>query len=204
MKQWIKGIAVALALAFGAPAWAASGVHRHDGFFLRLEPGFAYLSSSGDGAFDGVPAELTFKGGAGHFGVAVGGAVKENLILAGHLFGTNATDPELDVEGVGDFDTDDVDFALVGIGPQLTWYVMPANVYLSGTLALTRLTIDGDFADDESDWGIGGRFAIGKEWWVSHNWGLGVAGHVALSTNEWNDDDVTTWTTGVTFSATFN
>ena len=46
--------------------------------------------------------------------------------------------------------------------------------------------------------------AIGKEWWVGDEWGLGLNGQFALSSNE---DEGETWTTtwvGIAFSATFN
>jgi hypothetical protein len=47
---------------------------------------------------------------------------------------------------------------------------------------------------------------VGKEWWVSANWGLGVAGIVHLasmkSTNE--DSRVTAETLSLVLSATYN
>ncbi len=34
--------------------------------------------------------------------------------------------------------------------------------------------------ESSSAWGLTGRFSVGKEWWVSSNWGLGLAGELLL------------------------
>jgi hypothetical protein len=199
----VKAVLAAAAIAAGAtPAVSlANGVHTHDGFFLRLEPGFGYQkASASEGGND-----ASFSGAAGHLSVSIGGAPKENLIIAGNLFSTAAVDPKAEVNGV-ERDTEDLTVGLAGIGPQLTWYFMPANVYVSGTLAMTRLTVDNDGEEGETEAGIGGRLAIGKEWWVSNQWGLGVAGYGLFSSNEDKDGGPRwrTWSAGVTFSATYN
>lgn len=62
----------------------------------------------------------------------------------------------------------------------------------------------------ETDNGIGINLAIGKEWWVSDNWGLGVAAQLSstvlpdknLRTGE--ELNLTTHSVGILFSATFN
>ena len=59
-------------------------------------------------------------------------------------------------------------------------------------------------------YGIGINLAIGKEWWVSDNWGLGVAAQLSstvlpdknLRTGE--ELNLTTHSVGILFSATFN
>ena len=61
-----------------------STAHRHLGFFFRADLGVGYLSSSAhasDGPFPPV------SGVFGPLGLAVGGAVAENWILAGELWG---------------------------------------------------------------------------------------------------------------------
>jgi hypothetical protein len=98
--------------------------------------------------------------------------------------------------------------ALFGIGPDFTYYWTPSNVYFTGTLALTRLTVTANGRDSNSEYGIGGRVGFGKEWWVSDHWGLGIAGHLSFSTNKdtgsSNPPTLSTWALGATFSATYN
>jgi hypothetical protein len=56
--------------------------------------------------------------------------------------------------------------------------------------------------------GFGARLSAGKEWWLGHSqWGIGVAGHLMLSTNKDSGDHAPTWNTtgaGIDFSATWN
>jgi len=79
---------------------------------------------------------------------------------------------------------------------------MPANIYLSPTVGLGRLSID----NDHTDIGLVTDLTIGKEWWVGSQWGLGVAGAVGF--HSISDGDVDgSWeavTFAVRFSATTN
>jgi hypothetical protein len=58
--------------------------------------------------------------------------------------------------------------------------------------------------------GVGASFMAGKEWWVSHDWGLGVAGQFRVA---WmkakaefagSDDTMTATAFAILFSATYN
>ena len=87
---------------------------------------------------------------------------------------------------------------------------MPANVYLTGSIALAIGTLESYGQKIESETGYGINVAIGKEWWVSDNWGLGVAGqlfHTVLSDEDLITGelyDLKTTSFGILFSATFN
>src|SRR5665811_847103 len=67
--------------------------------------------------------------------------------------------------------------AMQGIGPGIAYYFGPINLYLSGTLALSRFwTYDGNGSRlDTSKIGLSFELQVGKEWWVSRDWGLGIA-----------------------------
>jgi hypothetical protein len=84
---------------------------------------------------------------------------------------------------------------------------MPINLYLSGSLGFGRLEIDIDgFGSGDTDTGPVFEAVVGKEWWVSRNWALGVAGVLGIHSI---DDDLVreNWTGSnleVRFSATFN
>jgi hypothetical protein len=59
------------------------------------------------------------------------------------------------------------------MGGGVTYYIVPANVYLSGSLGLGWLSATENV---ESDVGFGLDITLGKEWWVGGSWGLGLAG----------------------------
>jgi hypothetical protein len=202
MRQVLKAVLAVAALAVGATAWAQDGAQQHEGFFIRPELGIGYVNSSASQR----GSDVAVYGGASDFSLAVGGALKENLILAGHLYTTAASDPDMELNGFK-VSTRDTTSGLVGIGPQLTYYFMPLNLYVSGTLAITRLVTKTNGVEGKTDVGLGARFAAGKEWWVSDNWGLGVAAHLGLSSNKDQGPDaprIGTWTSGIAFSATYN
>ncbi|HKC61835.1 MAG TPA: hypothetical protein VKB92_17230 [Myxococcales bacterium] len=169
---------------------------RHFGFYIRPDLGFGYMSMAGPGG--------TVYGLSGLGGIAIGGAIRENSILAVHFIDSVAQDPSVSGSGFSGTATGS-SLTMFGIGPQYTYYFMPANVYLSTTLALTRLHVSDPAGDFNSDWGLGTRVAVGKEWWVSDHWGLGLAGHFSLSSNQNGAGDaLTTWALGVVFSTTYN
>jgi len=173
---------------------------RHFGFYIRPDLGFGYLTSTGPG--------VTISGLAGLTGIAIGGAIRENSILAVHIIGAAVQNPGMSSGGLS-ATANDTTVTLWGIGPQYTHYFMPSDLYLSTTLALTRLHSSNGNNSGDSDWGVGTRIAVGKEWWVSDHWGLGVAGHISFSSNQdpvagGSSNRWTSWTFGATFSATYN
>jgi hypothetical protein len=179
---------------------------RHVGLFIRPDLGFGYQSSSESAG----GATATISGFSAIAAVSVGGAVSENLILAAHVFDAVAINPDVSVSGMGSTSTTDTTVSFLGMGPELTYYFMPANIYVSGTLALTRLSVSSHGNTANTNWGAGGRFAVGKEWWVSDHWGLGAKAHVSISANEDPDpgtgrsNTLWTWGLGLAFSATYN
>jgi hypothetical protein len=178
--------------------------HRHVGFFLRADLGLGYLSSSESAGNE----TLTISGAAGFGGLAIGGALSENNILAVHIIDAVSTNPNVSSSAGGSSSTSNTTVTLWGIGAEYTRYIMPANVYLSGTLALTRMTVESNGNSADTNWGVGGRLALGKEWWVSDHWGLGLAAHLTLSTNEdptaGGSNSLTTFGIAAVFSATYN
>ena len=116
-----------------AATTAQAQVHAHDGFFLRLDLGGGYLEQSSP--TNTTLGDMKVSGGAGSFGVSVGGAVGENLILAGHLYSNAISNPSVSFSNGVSGTVNDTTSSMVGIGPELTYYFMPVNVYVSGTLA---------------------------------------------------------------------
>lgn len=206
MKK-ILGSVVALAVLLAAGTAQAqesrSGVHTHDGFFLQMDLGPGWLGTSAEQG----GTELDLSGGAGQFSIGLGGALTRNFILAGQLWSVAVADPTVEVNGneVGEADAT---LSLTGIGVQLVYYFMPLNLYLSATPSITWLSIDDGAASGDSEAGFGMKLAVGKEWWVSDNWALGLNGQFAFSSNDDSEEaGAPNWDTiwvGAAFSATFN
>ncbi len=183
-----------------APQPYYSTVHRHLGFALRLDGGPGYTSSTAS------VSDTTMKGGSFAFGLIIGGAVAENLILGADIWGTTVFSPTI-TQGTMSVSPGNVSFDLTGIGLNVTYYFMPANVYvsLSPSISNLSLTIGGVSASTKN--GFGMKLAVGKEWWVSDHWGLGAAAQFFFASNEDQGTNPPTWSSkafAIAFSATYN
>jgi hypothetical protein len=196
--------------SYGPPyrrrAYQDATAYRHLGLFLRLDLGLGYMDSSTsvDRTFFSFDAS---HGGAGEFAFALGGAVRENFIVAGEFWSSWTPSPTLRSQGASVPTGGTFSNALLALGPTFTWYLMPENVYFSATPSLTWLDFSDAFDSFQSDVGFGTRLALGKEWWVGPHWGLGVSGWFAFSFNKEGGGSDATWRTflgGVAFTATLN
>jgi hypothetical protein len=171
----------------------------HDGFYLRLTQGFGAGSASGEGT--------KYSGGSVGFSAAFGGALTPHLILYGEFLFHVIPNPK------GDTQVDKPilagnPVASLGLGPGIAYYFMPLNLYLSGSLLLQQTLLVksySDGSDGQLATGLGLSFMVGKEWWVSSDWGLGVAAQLFVASAR--DQSGTTWNTGtlaILFSATWN
>jgi hypothetical protein len=208
MKSLLIGLCAAAVLCAGgraaaqAPSPQYGMFNRHAGFYLNLDLGFGYLGSSASQA--GTDVKLS--GGAGAFSVAIGGAVQENLILAGQFWFYNVADPTVTVGGQS-ATASGANVGLTGFGVDLVYYMMPTNLYLSIAPAITSLSVEENGVTSSTEAGLGVRLAVGKEWWVSDHWGIGVDGNMVLASNKDKGAGAPTWGSfaiGVAFSATYN
>jgi hypothetical protein len=88
-------------------------------------------------------------------------------------------------------------------------------MYLAGSVLSVQLQLaqdangDGDVDEDErggSEKGVGFQFRIGKEWWVSEEWGLGIAASYLRASipEKGGNDDWAVNNFALTFTATYN
>jgi len=176
-------------------------VHRHFGFFLHMDVGVGYLGTS----VSGTSATPSLSGAALPLSIIIGGAVAEDWIIAGDLWGAGGPSPSGGTWGAT---------VLSGVGLNVTHYFMPANVFVSLSPSFTALTVDtgqglnGQTFVERTKTGFGGKLVVGKEWWVGDHWGLGIAAEGFFAVNHDNGTGSTgTWTTfggGFVFSATYN
>ena len=140
----------------------ANEPRQHDkAFFLRLSAGIGAANAEVDDiGFSGEDLELSGMSGDANF--AIGGMVSRNLALHGTLGGWTVSDPDVEVGGF-EGESDDTILSLGMFGAGLTYYIMPVNMYLSGSIGAATLTLDVDGDEEESDTGIAMDLTIGKE-----------------------------------------
>jgi hypothetical protein len=196
------------------PEQVPEGFETHDGFMLRFTTGLGW-SSAWWAREEGASDEVSFGGFSGSFSFDIGGALTENLILHARFADLPMFDPTVYVNGDKVLEIEDASLTGVVFGPALTYYFMPANIYLTLALGISALVLDTERMEARgSDVGFGSNLDIGKEWWVSDNWGLGIAARFWFTSvsdtvdNDMDDvvEDVTYNMSGfaVLFSATYN
>jgi hypothetical protein len=82
---------------------------------------------------------------------------------------------------------------------------MPSNFYFSVTPAIGVVSLNEGGTTYDTKNGFAIRLAVGKEWWVSDNWGLGLNLQYAHASNESKTGvKMSTNWAGLAFSATYN
>jgi hypothetical protein len=212
LLTWVAGLAASVPVFLAArPATAEQppavpGRHQHEDFYLRLT-----LGPSGLAASSTVDSEdVTVSGAGGSFHVALGYNLLPGLVVFGELFDYVTLDPEVEIDGGEATDLGDTSLGLYGVGAGVAYHFWK-NVHVSASIAAAQLIAtaereSGEVEQDETDFGFGVNLVIGKEFWVSDNWALGVAGQVflgAMSNGEANED----WgvgAIGASLSATYD
>jgi hypothetical protein len=151
-------------------------------------------------------------GGGANLDFAVGAAVSDNFAVFGELLSMGASNPDFEVRGQT-VPTDNLRASIGGLGAGAAYFVMPANLFIAGSLVLTSMTLTREENDEKfaaTDRGLGINAVVGKEWWVSDNWGLGAAAQLFLARMKDSEPvagSKPTWIfygAGVAFTATFN
>jgi hypothetical protein len=206
-----------------APITTASAVadpdaERHDGFMLRMALTFGASRTTESFVTDTAGStEFVYSGFSVAFSLDLGGAPIEDLVIHARFAGFVNPDPNLSQNGdeLGELSGLSLSANLFGVG--VSYYFMPINVYVTGVVGPSWLSLSPDDGDEDegisTDVGVGFNLDVGKEWWVSDNWGLGVAGRFWLTTLEHDSDlvagvgvsavDYTFLGFGVSFSATY-
>jgi hypothetical protein len=200
-----SSVALAALLAVSLPLTVQAGEPRsHDGgFFMRLAPGIGYTSSKIE---DGSNS-LEIRGASGSFDIALGAVISRNFAIHAVLGGWSLSNPTVEFNGL-ERDTDDASLTMGSFGAGFTYYFGSSNTYLTASAGASSLTLDNDGDKTESDTGFSFDAGLGKEWWVSDRWGLGVSAtigyHSIPTDDEGIDDNFKGPSFAVRFSATLN
>ena len=193
---------------------AGSGKNRqHTGFYLSLSggPAFGTISNDMKGTLTG---KLDFSGTGAQFDIKIGGAVKENLILHATMISTSISGAKVTSSGQVGRLSDNMNISenmLIGGG--LTYYVMPSNFFLSGSVGIGNYNLIDNSKDSDinirTDNGFSMQLKVGKEWWVGKRWGLGMSltyGTTIVNNGPYDgiEEKLTSNRFGILFNATFN
>lgn len=134
--------------------------HEHDGFFLRTQLG------TGNGIVE-YPGYETFSGIITSLRVQIGLAIKTNLIVYMDISKTGWPNPKLPEYDEGD------KISVFDWGFGASYYFMPSNIYIDLSLLILKNSRKNPTAETVEHTGIAFSFAIGKEWWIAKDWGIG-------------------------------
>jgi hypothetical protein len=182
--------------------------HQHQGFYFHLELGVGVMETK-TGATS-TTEDMSLSGAGGAFNLAVGYSVSDQLVLGLEVWDMLAMQPDVKVGGSSTSSDSDSEVTLEGWGPTVRFYIAPEhlNFFVAATPSITRVSTRLNGTEASTRTGFGGRFSAGKEWWLGHSqWGIGIAGHVVVSSNKDNGDHAPTWSTGgagIDLSATWN
>jgi hypothetical protein len=188
-----------------SPPAHVEGREQHDGFMLRLTLG---VGGGGTNFETDDGADMNLTGVSGSFGIDIGGALTENLVLHGRLSSFTLFDPKVELGGQDLGRAEDASVTANLFAAGLTYYFMPVNIYLTGAVGVSWLSASYRGDDGRStDAGLGVNLDVGKEFWVGDNWGLGIAGQFWWSTLTEEDGGIESHVSmiggAVLFSATY-
>jgi hypothetical protein len=187
MLTRIATFAGALTATLGLTHAAKAEPRTHDGFYLQMDAGLGYLSSTADTAggkatLSGmtVPAALFLGGTAGP------------IVIGGGFFGDYSPSPSASADGVS-LTLTNVTMTLIGVGAFADYYVDPhGGLHFQpfvGWGGLDRSYKGNSSSSDPT--GLVLALGGGYDWWVGEEWSIGVMGRIAYAPLSIN---------GVTFS----
>lgn len=151
---------------------------QHKGFLARGQIGLGVLSYEGlvfpfllESERDAIPA--------GHLNVDLGYSFSRNW--SAHI-GLGSTGGQFRYITT----TKDAFYRVTWLGLGGSYYFIPANIYIAPTFLSTNLNYDDEALEvNSNDAGSGFQLAIGKEWKISNQWGIGVA--MIYTGFQWSD-----------------
>jgi hypothetical protein len=183
------------------------GAHRHDGFFFRTQFGFG----SGRTVIEDFGGDdFKTKGTATTLNFQFGYSIFDNFILFLEYGASVMPESKVKYAPAMTEAQKENDVAISTLGLGLSWYLMPYNFHISPLLFISVTEYDGAALKGDSEGGGGFGLSIGKEWWVSDNWGLGVALYVYSGSDtvkvkgDSTTYDVRSSVIGIMFTATYN
>lgn len=209
MKRIIIFI-VALTISFSLAGQSDQerGHSPKSGLFLSMSIGPSYMSINDD-ITGTIYDNMKFKGIGVVFDAQLGAVLKEGFILHGDLISISSGSVDVTIDGVevGTMEGEN-SIGMMMFGGGATYYFMPQNIFISGTLGLGGFSITTGDDTVTTKKGFGLFCKIGKEWYVSRNWDLGFNfsfNYTNVNNNvETISEKLSGFSAGIGFNATFN
>jgi hypothetical protein len=149
--------------------------HLHKGLYIGLGLGPAFGAINDEPTSYGKSYKI--EGSAFTFDFRIGGNISENLILTFDMTSRSISSPTIVFSDTTIATSSNISLNESCYGLGLTYYLMPNNIYIGGTIGRGYYTISDRSrgTSAKSDYGYSGSIRIGKQWWVSKNWGLGAS-----------------------------
>ena len=210
MKNLCLGLLVVMMAASASLARAQE--REHDGFMLRFTGGVGYGSVSeevDDPSLNAPFSEWGISGPGVAFSIDVGAAPIPNFVLHARFGAMVVSSPTIEFDGMeADLDEvygqDNSSLTFILLGPAATYYIAPANIYLTAAVGLGLVGVRLGDNRGRTDPGWAFNFDAGWEAWVGQSWGMGPALRVFYtSVPDAQDLTVSGGGFAILFSATF-
>lgn len=148
--------------------------------------------------------QLSLQGAGPELNVRLGGTPVTNFVVFGEVSVQLAPSPTAELGGQSYETNDSTQLSFNTIGPGVAYYFGPSSFFVSGTLGLAAAELDAGGHRATAN-GFGFRLGVGKEWWVSDQWGIGLAANYSqASVTDDVDAEFTSRAFGLSFSATYH
>jgi len=193
MKVKYAVLSAALVAALAQAPNANAAPMTHDGFYMNIEAGLGYLSST----FDYPTGEISATSTTFSSGLLLGGTVGPVVIGGGFTYDYGFS-PSMEQNGQ-ESELEDVKLYLIGIGAFADYYVDPAGgLHFIGFLGWGGLesSYQGD-AGGSDPTGLLVTLGGGYDFWVADEWSIGPLARFTYAPlsyeNAGADLDVPTW-----------
>jgi hypothetical protein len=180
LARIVTGIVLLAGVARAQPAppappgvTAPAPLSPHQGLYLRLMLGGGYDQMTNSQPMN----DIKIHGGAVALDIHIGYFVMPNLAIGADLFGSGVAGPSVSINGMDVMASSSAQLTFTNIGAGATYFVPEVNAYASAAFGIARGSVDdgsGGMSTSPSGWGA--HLLLGKEWWVSPHWGVGLAG----------------------------
>lgn len=174
----------AAGVVLGTPALAQAAPRTHDGFYLQLDIGLGYLSTSAEAG----GSTIKYSGVTVPSALWLGGTVG-TLVIGGGFFTDYAPSPSASLNGGNSIELTDVSMYLIGLGIFADYYLdAHGGLHFQPFLGWGGLETSYQGNAGGSDpTGLVLAIGGGYDWWLGEQWSVGVLGRIAYAPLKLNE-----------------